>query len=180
MTDPNQRLSTSLEELVTRFGRMVRRVGFDHGLSEADVEEVVQEVRIRIWKARADVVAELRAAYVHRTAVSAALDIIRRRRSESRFGDELAEDMSASNDPSLDAQRGLEIAELEAGVAQIVETLAPARRPVVRMYLQGYAREEIAELLGWTEGKTRNLLYRGLADLRSKLAAKGLAPGGDR
>jgi len=165
---------------VTRFGRMVRRVGFDHGLSEADVEEVVQEVRIRIWKARADVVAELRAAYVHRTAVSAALDIIRRRRSESRFGDELAEDMSASNDPSLDAQRGLEIAELEAGVAQIVETLAPARRPVVRMYLQGYAREEIAELLGWTEGKTRNLLYRGLADLRSKLAAKGLAPGGDR
>lgn len=165
---------------MTRFGRMVRRVGFDHGLSEADVEEVVQEVRIRIWKARADVVAELRAAYVHRTAVSAALDIIRRRRSESRFGDELAEDMSASNDPSLDAQRGLEIAELEAGVAQIVETLAPARRPVVRMYLQGYAREEIAELLGWTEGKTRNLLYRGLADLRSKLAAKGLAPGGDR
>jgi RNA polymerase sigma-70 factor (ECF subfamily) len=181
MTEPNDRLSASLEALVTRFGRMVRRVGFDHGLSEADVEEVVQEVRIRIWKARADVVGELQAAYVHRTAVSAALDIIRRRRSEARFSDaELADDISVSNDPSLDAQRGLEIAELEAGVAQVVETLAPPRRPVVRMYLQGYDREEIAELLGWTEGKTRNLLYRGLADLRAKLAAKGLAPGGDQ
>jgi len=181
MTEPSDRLSASLEALVTRFGRMVRRVGFDHGLSEADVEEVVQEVRIRIWKARADVVGELQAAYVHRTAVSAALDIIRRRRSEARFGDaELADDIAVSNDPSLDAQRGLEIAELEAGVAQLVETLAPPRRPVVRMYLQGYAREEIAELLGWTEGKTRNLLYRGLADLRAKLAAKGLEPGGDR
>jgi RNA polymerase sigma-70 factor (ECF subfamily) len=181
MTQPSDRLSASLEALVTRFGRMVRRVGFDHGLSEADVEEVVQEVRIRIWKARPDVVGELQAAYVHRTAVSAALDIIRRRRSESRFGDaELADDISVSNDPTLDAQRGLEIAELEAGVAQMVESLAPARRPVVKMYLQGYDREEIAELLGWTEGKTRNLLYRGLADLRSKLAAKGLAPGGNR
>lgn len=179
MTDPIDRVSASLEALVARYGRMVRRVGFDHGLTEADVEEVVQEVRIRIWKARADVVGQLQAAYVHRTAVSAALDFIRRRRSESRFGGtDLVEDVSVGSDQSLDAQRGLEIAELEASVAQMVETLAPSRRPVVRMYLQGYAREEIAELLGWSEAKTRNLLYRGLADLRSKLAAKGLAPGG--
>jgi RNA polymerase sigma factor (sigma-70 family) len=179
MTEPADRVSASLEALVARFGRMVRRVGFDHGLTEADVEEVVQEVRIRIWKARANMIGELQAAYVHRTAVSAALDIIRRRRSEARFeagGPE--EDIAVTSDPAPDAQRGLEVAELEAGVAQMVETLAPARRPVVRMYLQGYAREEIAELLGWTEGKTRNLLYRGLADLRSMLAAKGLAPGG--
>ena len=181
MTDPSDRVSASLEALVARFGRMVRRVGFDHGLTEADVEEVVQEVRIRIWKARPDTVGELQAAYVHRTAVSAALDMIRRRRSEARFaGSDPEEDVVVSNDPGLDAQRGLEVAEMEAGVVQMVEALPVARRPVVRMYLQGYSREEIAELLGWSEGKTRNLLYRGLADLRSMLTAKGLGPGGDR
>jgi RNA polymerase sigma factor (sigma-70 family) len=181
MTDPTDRVSASLEALVARFGRMVRRVGFDHGLTEVDVEEVVQEVRIRIWKARADTVGELQAAYIHRTAVSAALDIIRRRRSETRFGSGDSEvDGPVPTDPSLDAQRGLEVAELEAGVAQMVETLPASRRPVVRMYLQGYSREEIAELLGWSEGKTRNLLYRGLADLRLKLKATGLGPGGDR
>jgi RNA polymerase sigma factor (sigma-70 family) len=180
MTDPSDRVSASLEALVARFGRMVRRVGYDHGLTDADVEEVVQEVRIRIWKARADTVGELQAAYIHRTAVSAALDIIRRRRSEARFGSSDPEDDVVTTDRTLDAQRGLEVAEMEAGVAQMVETLAPPRRPVVRMYLQGYSREEIAELLGWSEGKTRNLLYRGLADLRSMLTAKGLGPEGDR
>ena len=36
--------------------------------------------------------------------------------------------------------------------------------------------EEIAALLGWSEAKTRNLLYRGLADLRSALAARGIGP----
>jgi RNA polymerase sigma-70 factor (ECF subfamily) len=42
------------------------------------------------------------------------------------------------------------------------------------MHLAGYAREEIAQLLGWSEAKTRNLLYRGLADLRERLTARGI------
>lgn len=181
MTDPIDRVSASLDALVTRFGRMVRRVGFDHGLSEADVEEVVQEVRIRVWKARAGMIGELQAAYVHRTAVSAAIDIIRRHRSESRLVEaEPVEEMSGPpSAPGPDPQRDLESAELEAGVVELVETLPASRRPVVRMYLQGYSREEIADFLGWSEGKTRNLLYRGLADLRSKLVARGLGPRGD-
>jgi RNA polymerase sigma-70 factor (ECF subfamily) len=29
--------------------------------------------------------------------------------------------------------------------------------------------EEIAAYLGWTQDKTRNLLYRGLADLKKRL-----------
>jgi hypothetical protein len=28
--------------------------------------------------------------------------------------------------------------------------------------------------MGWTEAKTRNLLYRGLADLRERLAQEGI------
>ena len=72
--------------------------------------------------------------------------------------------------------RVLEEAELAAQVARAVETLPTARRPVVRMYLAGYSREEIAALLGWSEAKTRNLLYRGLADLRARLTEQGLGP----
>ncbi len=44
------------------------------------------------------------------------------------------------------------------------------------MYLAGYERREIADLLGWTEAKTRNLLYRGLADLRETLTTRGVRP----
>jgi RNA polymerase sigma-70 factor (ECF subfamily) len=49
---------------------------------------------------------------------------------------------------------------------------------VVRMHLAGYERHEIADLLGWTEPKTRNLLYRGLSDLRQILESWGIRPGG--
>jgi RNA polymerase sigma-70 factor (ECF subfamily) len=56
--------------------------------------------------------------------------------------------------------------------------LPESRRAVVRMHLAGYERDEIAELLGWSEPKTRNLLYRGLADLREILESWGIRPGG--
>jgi RNA polymerase sigma factor (sigma-70 family) len=175
MTESIDRVSASLEALVERFGRMVRRVGFDHGLTEADVDEVVQEVRIRIWRARPQEVEQLNAAYVHRTAVTAALDIVRRRRSLNRFVEsESSEDLPAPSHAAGDAQKSLEAADLEIQVARAVDTLAASRRPVVRMYLQGYGREEIAQLFGWSEAKTRNLLYRGLADLRARLALAGV------
>jgi RNA polymerase sigma-70 factor (ECF subfamily) len=69
-----------------------------------------------------------------------------------------------------------EVVELQEAVGKAVDGLIPARRSVVRMYLAGYGREEIADLLGWTEPKTRNLLYRGLADLREVLTDMGIGP----
>lgn len=48
------------------------------------------------------------------------------------------------------------------------------------MYLAGYGREEIADLMGWTEAKTRNLLYRGLGDLRERLTQMGIGPEADQ
>jgi RNA polymerase sigma-70 factor (ECF subfamily) len=63
-------------------------------------------------------------------------------------------------------------------VHRAVGLLSESRRAVVRMHLAGYERHEIADLLGWTEPKTRNLLYRGLSDLRQILESWGIRPGG--
>ena len=68
----------------------------------------------------------------------------------------------------------LEASELAGQVARAIETIPASRRPAVRMYLAGYPREEIASLMGWSEAKTRNLLYRGLADLRERLTELGI------
>ena len=89
-----------------------------------------------------------------------------------------------SSDPALvhpdTPEHAVEEAETRAEVDRAVASLVASRRPVVRMYLAGYSREEIAQLLGWTEAKTRNLLYRGLADLRERLTARGIHPEGVR
>ncbi len=44
---------------------------------------------------------------------------------------------------------------------------------VVRLHLTGYPREEIGRLLGWDDGRVRNLLYRGMDDLRAHLSRMG-------
>lgn len=86
---------------------------------------------------------------------------------------EPAPQLVASEDPA----GRLEGSEMSAHISRAVGSLAEGRGAVVRMYLAGYGRLEIADLLGWTEAKTRNLLYRGLADLRIKLTALGIGLG---
>lgn len=176
--------SSALESLVTRFGGLLRQVGRRRGLTDAEAGELCQEVRIRIWHALAsgERIAEAPASYVYRTAMSAALDMIRRRRARR---EEPLEDRREGRDPVLagvavapDCEGSLEEAELAQTVSSLVSDLAVPRDVVVRMYLAGYNHREIAGLLGWTEAKARNLLYRGLGDLRAKLTALGIGPRG--
>lgn len=180
MTGTSDSVSPAIEAVLSRFAGMVRRVGLRHGLSEGDVDEVFQEVRIRLWHARGadgEQIGAVRSSYVYRTAVSAALDVIRRHRRAREEAIDERED-----DPSLASPAGPEQvlagSELAARVAEAIDTITPSRRPVVRMYLSGYTREEIATLLGWSEAKTRNLLYRGLADVRACLTGWGIGPEG--
>lgn len=173
----DSRLSHSLDDAVTRFAAMVRRVGLQHGLGEADVDEVMQEVRIRLWRARgtSEQIAGVSSSYVYRTACSAALDLLRRRRTRREtLAVELERPAAAGLAVAGGPERDLADAELAREVGRAIETIPASRRPVVRMHLAGYPREEIAELMGWTEAKTRNLLYRGLADLRERLLARGI------
>jgi RNA polymerase sigma factor (sigma-70 family) len=169
-------LSASLEAVVSRFAGMVRSVGWRHRLSDDDVEEVMQQVRIRLWRAQgeSEQIARAPASYVYRTAVSAALDLMRRRRTqraEQTVSLEENEDIHAG---AASPEGDLAFSELAEQVAQAIEDIPASRRPVVRMHLAGYPRQEIASLLGWSEAKTRNLLYRGLEDLRGRLTARGI------
>ena len=51
MRSPPDQLSSALESVVVNFAGMVRRVAWRTRLSDADVDEVMQEVRIRLWRA---------------------------------------------------------------------------------------------------------------------------------
>jgi RNA polymerase sigma factor (sigma-70 family) len=176
--------SSALEGLIARFGGLLRQVGRRRGLTDAEAGELCQEVRIRMWHAltSGERIAEAPASYVYRTAMSAALDMVRRRRARR---EEPLEEWRDRSDPVFAGvavaplcEGSLEREELARQVASVVSDLAEPRDVVVRTYLAGYNHREIAELLGWTEAKVRNLLYRGLADLRAKLTALGIGPEG--
>ena len=157
-----------------RYGNLVLWAGRRSHLDETDLDEVLQDVRVRLWRARPSEaqLAATPASYVYRTAMSAAVDLVRRRRRERT--EQLMDDQAI--DPRADAGARAERADTAALVHQAVDQLTDSRRPVVRMYLAGYDRREIAGMLGWSEAKTRNLLYRGLEELRAELQALGVGP----
>jgi RNA polymerase sigma-70 factor (ECF subfamily) len=175
---PRDPVSAALESLIARCASLVRAIGMKHGLGQADVDELFQDVRIRLWRARPDgeQIVRLPASYVYQTAVSAVLDRMRRRRArrEEDIDEKTVDEryVAAPRGPEDD----LRASELGRQVADAVDRIPASRRLAVRMHLQGYHRDEIAAMLGWTPAKARNLIYRGLDDLRAELSREGIGP----
>lgn len=149
------------------------------------VDDVEQEVRIRIWRAlESEREITDPASYVRRVAVTAAIDAIRRakvRKEEPLMavnaGDESGDVLGApralrdaGRNPEAEASAREIGRRVEGALARIPES----RRRVVRLHLQQFTTQEMASLLGWTEPKARNLVYRGLRDLRRELRAQGI------
>lgn len=175
--------SASIERVLLKFREVALKAGTAHGVAASEIDEVLQDVRIRMWRALstggAVKLETLTRSYVYRAATSAALDLLRRRRArrehltESLVPDERFQASGfAAPDQSVLGREMLD------GVAAAMAEMQPNRRVAVRLHLMGYDREEIADLLQWSEAKTRNLLYRGLEDLRHLLIARGIGPGG--
>ncbi len=170
MTVPDD-LSQALESVIGRFRTMVRSVAARHALRDADLDELVQDLRIRLWRGRtsSEEILALPTSYVYQAATTAALDMLRRRRrAEARFEDPAVADVAAAGAPGR-ADDAVHLEDLGRRIEVALGRLVPSRRMVVRMALAGYDRREIVERLGWSEGKVRNLLSRGMDDLRAHL-----------
>jgi RNA polymerase sigma factor (sigma-70 family) len=174
-------LSPALERTLGNFTGILRRVAWRYRFSGADVDELAQEVRIRLWRAHGDQegaseqIESIPASYLHRTALSAAIDLLRRRRARRSDRMISLEDDDPHGMPEVAGpDQDFAESELAEQVERAIESIHPSRRPAVRMHLMGHSRDEIAKVMGWTQAKARNLIYRGLADLRERLEAQGI------
>ncbi len=170
--------SRVLEQVVAKFRGLLGAAAARHRLDPTERDALTQELRLRLWRALKDTatIGSVSATYVQRATMSAALDLLRRRRDR-----ELAlpdEDFTPS--PAMRSSERADVLLEASDVAHAIErallVLPESRRAVVRLHLRGYEREEIGPLLGWSEAKTRNLLYRGLEDLRNELTRLGFGP----
>jgi len=184
MRETSEQLSEAIEELITRFARALNgAIGRFH-MSRVEADELIQEVRIRLWHILTDGRhQEIPASYFKKIVRSAAVDLERQRRAHTMPSLDDASVESAPGEESRTVSccarsplRELEDKELAASIARAIDSLREPRDVVVRLYLQGFDRFAIAELLGWTEAKTRNLLYRGLEELRALLVSMGIEP----
>jgi RNA polymerase sigma-70 factor (ECF subfamily) len=169
------------EQLLARYGRLLRAQIARHcaGRSGIDIGEVEQDARLRLWNAMREKEVRDPASYIYRVAVSATIDAVRKviARREDPLpdpGDE-GEGASLPADPAASPDAMLERKEIAAAVAGAIESLQPSRRQAVALHLQGFTLGEIAALLRGSEAKVRNLVYRGLEDLREILRSKGIS-----
>jgi RNA polymerase sigma factor (sigma-70 family) len=168
-----------MEDLVRQYGKlitaMVRRVG--RSAPPAMREDVQQRVLIALWKQlRSDHVIEHPTTYIYRTAVRETVRAMREEAARAQDpidGDgEPAALRAQRGDPHAELMRKERMARIRAAIGEI----APERRLAVRAHLSGFEVAEIMARHGWSYQKARNLIARGMADLRRILLENGLGP----
>ena len=113
-------------------------------------------------------------SYLYRVAYSVLVDEMRRlrRRNETDLEDDAAPAAIARENP----ERSAASMEIGRGIQDCLTRMKRERRLAVTLHLQGHTIAEAARLLDWAAKRTENLVYRGLADLRECLMAKGIRP----
>jgi RNA polymerase sigma-70 factor (ECF subfamily) len=119
--------------------------------------------------------------YLHRIAHSALVDEIRRRRRRGEVALDVVTDGGEDHRPfepraQRDPEQDASFRQLGAAVRCCLVAMKRERRLAVILYLQGHSVPEAARILGWSVKRTENLVYRGLADLRARLAERGYRP----
>lgn len=171
-----------LEALLTRFTNFIRAQiqKFDVQRFGIDPDDVAQEVRIKIWKllkSEKNVISY--ASYIKKIVDTAVIDQFRLLRKDEELyrmekKKQVAEQLNGYR-PEV-----LRNALMREAVGKAVESLIESRRNVVKLYLFDLSIEEISRFFGWSMHKTRNLLYRGLADLKKALKKADVGNGHER
>jgi RNA polymerase sigma factor (sigma-70 family) len=167
-----------MEDLVRQYGKliaaMVRRVG--RHAARPVREDIQQRVLISLWKQlRSDQTIEHPTTYIYRAAVRETVRVVRQeaaRAQDPLDGEALTALRAERGDPHVALDRKEKMARIRAAIQEI----APERRLAVRAHLSGFAVTEIMSRYGWSYQKARNLVARGMADLRRILQENGLGP----
>ena len=158
------------EALVRAFQHRLFAFAFALCGNPADAEEVAQDAFVRAHRALRRYEPErVRAlslnAWLHRVALNAFRNRVRRRRARVVPLDSTLELADRTPGPDRQALGRLELAQLAADVSRLPEN---QRTAVVLRCVQGLSYAEAASLVGQPEGTLRSNVHRGLVALRRR------------
>jgi len=168
--------SSRFEDLVRQYGRLisnvVRRVTGRAG--DLVSEDVEQKVLVSLWRQiENEQTIDYPSSYIYRIAVREA---VRMMRQETSRAQEPLEEGGADvpRDVASDPYDKLAGRELRQKVDESLRELGAERERAVRAHLAGFDVQEIMKMYGWPYQKARNLIARGMADLRLRLHQRGI------
>ena len=114
-------------------------------------------------------------SYLYKVAYSVLVDEIRRvrRQRETGLDDEAVAPVAIARE---NPERTTASKEVGRSIQECLMGMKRERRLAVALHLQGHTVPEVARILDWAAKQAENLVYRGLADLRKCLMAKGVGP----
>ncbi|HEX5853452.1 MAG TPA: RNA polymerase sigma factor [Solirubrobacteraceae bacterium] len=157
----------AFEALVRRYRGELLRYCRRLGLSDSRAEDALQHALLQAWLAieRGVEVRQLR-PWLYRIVHNTALNHVRRLPEDSPLAE------VASVESSIGAAGELERAMAVRDTLTDVAALPPMQREAILLSaVDGRSHEEVASVLGITDGAVRGLLYRARASLRTAAAA---------
>ena len=117
----------------------------------------------------------LSTSYLYKVAYSVLVDEIRRlrRHPETDIEDDTVAPLAVARE---NPERTAASKEIGRGIQECLAQMKRERRLAATLHLQGHTVPEAARILDWAVKQTENLVYRGLADLRKCLLARGIRP----
>lgn len=160
-----------LTALVETYSALLFRVAFSLLRSQAEAEDVVQDVFVRVLEHQRSL-PEVREMRVWLVRIAWNLAIDRRRRIRPEQMDAIfAETLAAT---SISAEKALDEAQRMQAVLRELERLPKVERDIVLLSsLEELETREIAKVVGRTESAVRALLFRARTRLRKRLEKGG-------
>jgi RNA polymerase sigma factor (sigma-70 family) len=173
----DEKKDQELAEIIDRFSSYIKASiqRYNPCKFGIEIDDVTQDVKIKIWKIlHHEKKIENYSSYIKKIVDTSVIDQFRKlKREEGIYLFERNRKISESHQsPSMEAI--YDEMDLKDLVGRAVDGLIESRRRVVKLYLLNMSIEEISLYFQWSKDKTRNLLYRGLNDLKKILKAKNI------
>ena len=172
-----QRSEQAIPETAAKYQGLIFQISRNILENPQDAEECVNDTYLGLWNAIPPQKPNCLQGFLGRITRNGAIDRWRRRTAEKRGGEmELALEELGECIPSGDqVEREVEARELGRVLEQFLSTLPEEKR---RMFLLRYwylmPNREIAQRLGWTEGRVRTTLHRVRRQLMTYLQERGM------
>jgi RNA polymerase sigma-70 factor (ECF subfamily) len=160
----------AFDELMKRYERLVYKVAYGFVGDAESALDVSQTVFLNAYKALAGFRKEANVkTWLMRITYNESINWVRRPASRSRLHESLdavSEELTAGAPQEEDLERG----ETRRRISKAMERLNERYRlAVVLRYFQGLGIAEISEVLGCSEGVTKNILFRSVKTMREAM-----------
>jgi RNA polymerase sigma factor (sigma-70 family) len=166
-----------IRDLLEKYGALIRRVVARVGgrAIQDSREDVAQAVVMSLWQqvSREQTITHP-SSYIYRAAIRETVRAVKQELDRMRTHEAIdAEDGPALPTTTPNPESAAVSNELGSRIDRAIGALLEERSKAVRAHLAGYSVEEIMQAYDWSYQKARNLIARGMGDLRDELRKAG-------